>query len=196
MTTSDDPKAMLARLRVTEVRPLEIPDDTYEGSWHCNACEAPYPVHDGWLVSGFGAVGRADHIVCPDCAREQRHRIRARRTVLVIDDDADYRQDVRAWLEEGDLFEVCGERGTVADAVTAIEDCAPDLVLLDLRLPDGDAFELLTHLAERQLDTPVVVITAYPNGDAERTSRRLGSRRFLDKSVHRAASLVLHLDEV
>ncbi len=69
-------------------------------------------------------------------------------------------------------------------------------MLLDLRLPDGDGFELLERLTDLQLSTPVVVITGYATAEAERMSRRLGSRQFLDKAIHRATSLVLHLDEI
>ena len=67
-------------------------------------------------------------------------------TVLVVDDHADFRSAARSLLEaEG--FEVVGEAATGADALVASARLRPDVVLLDIRLPDTDGLSVAELLA-------------------------------------------------
>src|SRR5688500_1554155 len=79
---------------------------------------------------------------------------------LIVDDEAAAREGVRAMLARDPDIEVTGEAGSGAEAVRAIEQLVPDLVLLDVQLPDGDGFDVL----DRAVVTPrpaVIFITAY-----------------------------------
>lgn len=79
-------------------------------------------------------------------------------TVLIVDDHPSFRASARRLLEsEG--YRVVGEAGNGADAVTAVAELHPDLVLLDVQLPDIDGFHVAEQL--RQLpDPPAVVLTS------------------------------------
>lgn len=83
---------------------------------------------------------------------------------LVVEDHAHIRAIVARHLE-GLGYSVL-EAGTLGDAVPLLSD-ALDLVVLDLRLPDGRGGTLLKQLAETRNDVPVIVLTAYP-ADHER----------------------------
>ena len=79
--------------------------------------------------------------------------------VLVVDDEPLARAGLRAILEEDPDVAVLAETATGADAVAAIQALAPDLVFLDIALPDFDGFDIVDRLSGRR---PVVVfVTAH-----------------------------------
>jgi DNA-binding NarL/FixJ family response regulator len=67
------------------------------------------------------------------------------RRILIVDDHAGFRASARRMLEAGG-FEVAGEAGGAAEARRAIDELEPDVVLLDVQLPDGDGIELAAEL--------------------------------------------------
>ena len=68
--------------------------------------------------------------------------------MLIVDDHQLFRAGVRAELEP--LLEIAGEASGVDEAVTAIEQHAPDVVLLDVHMPDGGGIEVIRRTAARQ----------------------------------------------
>ena len=68
------------------------------------------------------------------------------RTVLLVDDHPGFRRMARLLLQSGG-YDVVGEAGTAADAVTTARDLEPDLVLLDVLLPDGNGADVADVLA-------------------------------------------------
>ncbi len=102
------------------------------------------------------------------------------RTVLVVDDHDGFRSFARALLQaEG--FEIVGEAVDGASALAAVERLKPDLVLLDVQLPDLDGFQVAERLAARD-DPPSVVLVS--TRDAASYRRRLAdtpARGFIPK---------------
>ena len=80
--------------------------------------------------------------------------------ILLVDDHALMREAVRAIIEDTDGMEVVGEAETAAQALRRTVELEPDLVLLDLRLPDMDGLGCLETLKRRHPETPVVVFSA------------------------------------
>jgi CheY-like chemotaxis protein len=78
-------------------------------------------------------------------------------TVLIVDDHAGFRGFARRLLEAGG-FAVVGEAGDGASALSAVEEFRPELVLLDVMLPDTDGFAVAERLAVN--GGPVVVLTS------------------------------------
>lgn len=80
------------------------------------------------------------------------------RTVLIVDDHAGFRASARELLEaEG--FEVVGEVGDAASAVEAARTLSPDIVLLDIQLPDGDGVEVSRRI-ESENGRPEIVLVS------------------------------------
>ncbi len=79
---------------------------------------------------------------------------------LVVDDEPLAREFVRNVLEGMPGVRVVGEAGDVVDAVTAIRDTAPDLVLLDVRMPPSDGFDVIERVGA-DLMPAVVFVTAH-----------------------------------
>jgi DNA-binding NarL/FixJ family response regulator len=111
-----------------------------------------------------------------------------RPTVLIVDDHADFRRSARAMLEvEG--FSVVGEAADGARALAILTTLHPDVVLLDVQLPDADGFEIAGLLAAGA-DPPVVVLVS--SRDADSYGHRLTEaavRGFIAKSELSGASL-------
>lgn len=83
--------------------------------------------------------------------------MKARRTLLV-EDEPPARRLLRRLLGEHEHIVVSGEAGTVAEAVRAIAAEPPDLIFLDVHLPDGTGFEVFDRVAVR---APVIFVTAH-----------------------------------
>lgn len=81
--------------------------------------------------------------------------------VLVVDDEKPARDRLRQILEDEDDYEVVGEAGNGHDAVALAGELAPDIVLLDIRMPGLDGIETAHHLNALEKPPAVVFTTAY-----------------------------------
>jgi len=80
-------------------------------------------------------------------------------SVLIVDDHPSFRASARRLLEaEG--FDVVGEAGDGRAAIAAAQELQPDLVLLDVQLPDLDGFEVATRLAALGLPSAVILTSS------------------------------------
>lgn len=90
---------------------------------------------------------------------ELLQQLRPARRVLVVDDHPSFRCCARALLTaEG--FEVVGEAGDGASALALAAQCAPELVLLDVQLPDLDGFEVARRLRAALPGLRVVLVSS------------------------------------
>jgi DNA-binding NarL/FixJ family response regulator len=115
-----------------------------------------------------------------------------RRTrVLVVDDDVPTRVGIRAILSAEPDFEVVGEAETAAQAVALAAQEAPDVVLMDIRLPDLDGIEATRRIVAADGSTPpkVIVLTTFDFDEYVYQSLRAGASGFLLKRT-RAEDLV------
>ena len=78
--------------------------------------------------------------------------------VMIVDDEALARQGLRDEIGRCTGVEVCGEAGSMTQALQAIPALAPDALFLDIRMPHGNGFDLLKKLPAAP---PVVFVTAH-----------------------------------
>jgi response regulator of citrate/malate metabolism len=102
---------------------------------------------------------------------------------LVVDDDFRVSAIHAAYVSKVPGFEVAGQRTSVAAAVEAVHELRPDLLLLDVYLPDGSGLEVLRRLtADAPGDRPdALVITAARDLATVRTAMQLGATGYLVK---------------
>jgi len=101
-------------------------------------------------------------------------------TVLVVDDHAGFRARARLLLEaEG--YEVVGEAVDGATAVAEARRLRPDVVLLDVQLPDVDGFDVAALITEHAAETAVVLTSSRDWSDSPELIRRSGARGFVRK---------------
>ena len=110
-------------------------------------------------------------------------------SVLIVDDHPSFRSCARALLEaEG--FEVVGEAEDGASALRAVAELEPDLVLLDVQLPDLDGFEVASRLTAGNGAAPAIVLTSSRDGaDFGSLVTRCGARGFVAKAELTGAAL-------
>jgi len=99
--------------------------------------------------------------------------------ILVVDDEQNIRDGCERVLERRG-FKVTKAEGA-RDAWTCLEKTSYALVLLDLKLPDMDGFDLLSRIHETFSDTLVIVITGYATVETAAEATRLGAHDFLSK---------------
>jgi DNA-binding NarL/FixJ family response regulator len=82
--------------------------------------------------------------------------------VLAVDDQAIFRRALRQLIEATPGFELAGEAASGREAIAQVSALAPDLVLLDVRMPDMDGVETARRLLARAPGTAVVLISLEP----------------------------------
>jgi two-component system response regulator DevR len=85
--------------------------------------------------------------------------------ILLVDDHEVVRVGVRALIECQPGMEVIGEASTVGEAVIQAAQLAPDVVVLDIRLPGGDGMEACRQIKARRPETRIIVLTSFPDDE-------------------------------
>jgi CheY-like chemotaxis protein len=101
--------------------------------------------------------------------------------IVIVDDDASFLATVRLLLEsEG--FVVVGEAQNGLDALAAVQALEPDLVLVDVTLPDIDGFQVVERLAEGGYASPVVLTSIRSAEDFGDLVQRSSAQGFITKA--------------
>jgi two-component system response regulator DevR len=108
-----------------------------------------------------------------------RHRIR----LLIVDDSEMVRTGLRTLLATEPALEIVGEAASVAAGVEASARLAPDIVLLDIRLPDGTGIEACRQLRKRSPDTRVLIVTSVIDESIVEDAIRAGAHGYLLKEI-------------
>jgi len=110
-------------------------------------------------------------------------------TLLIVDDHADFRSYARA-LFEADGFDVIGEADDGESAVLAAARLDPQIVLLDVALPDIDGFAVCERITAGGRDRPMVVLTSSRDADTyQHRLSRSAARGFIPKTRLSGAAL-------
>ena len=110
--------------------------------------------------------------------------------LLIVDDDPRFRQLMKLLLADASEFEVVGEAHKGSSALSATEELHPDVVLLDVNLPDTTGFELAPKLAGVN-GAPAVVLTSSRGDEAyARLAEEAGASGFVPKHELSAAAIV------
>lgn len=106
--------------------------------------------------------------------------------VLIVDDSPLVRRGIRALLgakRARRTISIVGEATTVAEAVRGATRLKPDVVLLDVRLPDGSGIEACRHIIERQPETSVLILTSHAGDNLLYESVVAGAKGYLMKEI-------------
>lgn len=109
--------------------------------------------------------------------------------ILVVDDHEVVRQGLRAVIGCVDDLEVVGEAETAREAVLRTRELAPDIVLMDVRLPDATGVEACREILSERPRTRVIMLTAYADEEALFASVLAGASGYLLKRI-RAKELI------
>jgi two-component system, NarL family, response regulator DevR len=115
--------------------------------------------------------------------------------LLVVDDHEVVRQGLVALLDRRPNFQVVAEAGTVEEAIAQAHLHQPDIVIMDVRLPDGSGVEACREIRADLPDTRVVMLTSFPDDEAVLSAIVAGAAGYLLKQI-RARDLVAGLEAV
>jgi DNA-binding NarL/FixJ family response regulator len=115
--------------------------------------------------------------------------------LLVVDDHEVVRQGLVSMLGRRDGFQVVAEAATASEAIEAARRFQPDLVIMDVRLPDGSGIEACREIRAQLPGTRVVILTSYPDEEAVFSAIVAGASGYLLKQV-RARDLVSAIEAV
>jgi len=113
--------------------------------------------------------------------------------VLVVDDHQAFRHALTSALSLVDDIEVAGQAGGGLAACQEAELLDPDVIIMDLSMPDLSGIDAMKRIHERRPDLPVVILTAHADDGTEREAREAGASGFVAKGTGlRDLVVVLH----
>jgi DNA-binding NarL/FixJ family response regulator len=115
--------------------------------------------------------------------------------LLVVDDHEVVRQGLVSLLDRRANLQVVAEAGTVAEAIEQAHRQQPDLIVMDVRLPDGSGIEACRDIRAEMPETRVVMLTSYPDEEAVMSAIIAGASGYLLKQI-RGRDLVNALEAV
>ena len=125
--------------------------------------------------------GHASSSIC-----RRRHPISPARKpirLLLVDDHEVVRVGLRTVLHNRQGITVVGEAGSKAAAVQAVKRLKPDIVLMDVRLPDGSGVEASRDIFAGHPATRIIFLTSYMNGDSARAAMLAGAQGYVVKNI-------------
>jgi DNA-binding NarL/FixJ family response regulator len=116
--------------------------------------------------------------------------------ILVADDNPAVRRYLRAVLEQQDSWRVCGEARNGEEVLHEVATAAPDLIILDYRMPNGNGVDVARQISERFPRIPILLVTLHLSRQLADAARDAGVRGACAKqdigSVVEAVELLLH----
>jgi len=103
--------------------------------------------------------------------------------LLIVDDHEVVRVGLRTVLHNRQGITVVGEAGSKAAGVQAVKRLKPDIVLMDVRLPDGSGVEAARDIFAGHPATRVIFLTSYMNGDSARAAMLAGAQGYVVKNI-------------
>ena len=101
--------------------------------------------------------------------------------VLVVDDHVIVRQGIRALLAESEDIEVVGEADNGLEAIRQAESAKPDVILMDLVMPEMGGIEAIRHISTQRPNVRFLVITTYSGDDLVFSAIKAGAQGYLLK---------------
>jgi two-component system, NarL family, response regulator DevR len=107
-------------------------------------------------------------------------------TVLVLDDHEVVRRGICDVLDRAEGVTVVAEAGSVQQAIRRADAVKPNVILSDLRLPDGTGLDVIAHCVKNLPETRIVVLTSYDDDDARAAAKAAGAHGFVPKTARSA----------
>jgi DNA-binding NarL/FixJ family response regulator len=115
--------------------------------------------------------------------------------VLLVDDFEGFRHSLRSFLRSQPGFEVVGEAVDGNDAIEKAEQLHPDLVLMDLEMPNKDGFDATREIKRRSPETRVVILSMHSSDVYRRAAREFRADDFIDKNSMKYGLVAVLMNE-
>ena len=115
--------------------------------------------------------------------------------VFIVDDHSILREGLSELISRENDFTVCGEAGNISDALRAIADCGPDIVIVDLALEDGSGIRLIENLVYSHTDLSILVLSMHDESIYAERCFKAGAKGYIMKHEP-SGKLILALRKV
>jgi DNA-binding NarL/FixJ family response regulator len=119
----------------------------------------------------------------------------AKHSVLLVDDEDTFRDIARNQLANDQGFEIIGEASDGADAVDLYNRVMPDVVVMDVQMPNMTGFEATVRILEQHPEAVIILTSMQSEGGFARVAVESGARGFVPKRHLDADSILSLLDE-
>jgi len=109
--------------------------------------------------------------------------------VLIADDHALFREGVHAILKSVPDIEIVGEAGTGQEAISLASDLKPDVILMDIQMPDLNGVEATQRILKTHSDVGIIIVTMLEDDDSLFSAMRAGARGYVLKGADKAEML-------
>ena len=103
--------------------------------------------------------------------------------ILIVDDNAIFRDVLRGFLSQEPDFKVVGEAGNLREAIQAVGTLSPHLVLTDLNMPDAHGIEAVTEIKRYYPDVKIVVVSLHRESEYKHRCRNGGAAGYVVKDA-------------
>lgn len=115
--------------------------------------------------------------------------------IIVADDEASFRDWARTLLNKSEDFEVVGEARDGEEAIRLIESLVPDVVLVDICMPERDGFEVARYAREHFPGIRLIAVSAHEEPIYNRLARDSGTVAFVPKASLSLATLIEAIEQ-
>ena len=106
-------------------------------------------------------------------------------SILLVDDDEFFRGAERRLLESEEAFEIVGEAGNASEAIRLARALHPDVVLMDIGMPDLNGLEATRQIKAAEPETKVVMVTVYDEPGFRQAAANYGADAYVVKKCFR-----------
>lgn len=124
-----------------------------------------------------------------------RHEFKKKSRVLLIDDNYDHLNGIRELLNLEGTFDVVGIATNVAVGLNLIKKYQPDIVLLDMNMPEKDGLQGIMDISKLGLNTKVLALSGYDDADLIFRAMKIGAKGYVLKTMA-SAQLIYAIEEV
>lgn len=103
--------------------------------------------------------------------------------VLLVDDQSLVREGLASLLNLSDSVQIIGQASNGKEALDKVEELTPDVVLMDIRMPEMDGIQALNQLRQRGVQTPVLMLTTFDDHSSIMAAVQAGAKGYLLKDV-------------
>ena len=123
--------------------------------------------------------------------REFKRKLR----VLLVDDNADHLRGVKELISLEAGYDVVGATTSANIAINLIKKYRPDVVLMDINMPEKDGLQAIQEIEKLELDTKVIALSGYDDADLIFRAMKLGAKGYVLKTMA-SAQLIYAIDEI
>lgn len=124
-----------------------------------------------------------------------RHEFKKKSKVLLIDDNYEHLVGIRELLNLEGTFDVVGIATTVTVGLNLIKKYQPDIVLLDMNMPDKDGLQGIMEICKLDMGTKILALSGYDDADLIFRAMKIGARGYVLKTMA-SAQLIYAIEEV